>query len=78
MKVFKHGRKRPWVPTLTGPFPAVKRMLAPDWEQKCFVLLCPIGEQFLLSSCREFVHVSSLSFTFSDMSSSVHGVVYRS
>ena len=23
---------------------------------KCFVLLCPIGEQFLLSSFREFVH----------------------
>ena len=20
-KVFKHGRKSPWVPTLTGPFP---------------------------------------------------------
>ena len=20
-KVFKHGRKTPWVPTLTGPFP---------------------------------------------------------
>ena len=24
--------------------------------KKCFVLLCPIGEQFLLSSFREFVH----------------------
>ena len=21
MKVLKHGRKSPWVPTLTGPFP---------------------------------------------------------
>ena len=21
MKVFKHGQKSPWVPTLTGPFP---------------------------------------------------------
>ena len=25
-------------------------------HKKCFVLLCPIGEQFLLSSIREFVH----------------------
>ena len=25
-------------------------------RKKCFVLLCPIGEQFLLSSFREFVH----------------------
>ena len=25
-------------------------------HRKCFVLLCPIGEQFLLSSFREIVH----------------------
>ena len=25
-------------------------------HKNCFVLLCPIGEQFLLSSSREFVH----------------------
>ena len=25
-------------------------------HKKCFVLLCPIGEQILLSSFREFVH----------------------
>ena len=25
-------------------------------HKKCFALLCPIGEQFLLSSFREFVH----------------------
>ena len=25
-------------------------------HKKCFVLLCPIGEEFLLSSFREFVH----------------------
>ena len=31
-------------------------MLVPDWAQKIFVLLYPIGEQFLQSSCREFVH----------------------
>ena len=28
-------------------------------HKKCFVLLCPIGEQFLLSSFREFVHDGS-------------------
>ena len=27
-------------------------------HKKCFVLLCPIGKQFLLSSFREFVHDS--------------------
>ena len=38
-------------------FQTVKRMLAPDWAQKMpFVLLCPIGEQFLLSYFGEFVH----------------------
>ena len=26
--------------------------------KKCFVLLCPIGEQFLLSSFRKFIHDS--------------------
>ena len=31
-------------------FQTIKRMLAPDWAQKCFVLLCPIGEQYLLRS----------------------------
>ena len=31
-------------------------MLAPYWAQKCFVLFCPISEQFLLSSFREFIH----------------------
>ena len=25
-------------------------------HKRCFVLLCPIGEQFLLSSIREFLH----------------------
>ena len=29
--------------------------------KKCFVLLCPIGEQHLLSSSREFVHYGLLS-----------------
>ena len=58
-KVLRHRRKSPWVPILTGPFPngqANAGWLA-DWAQKkCFVLLCPIGEQHLQSSFREFVH----------------------
>ena len=58
-KVLKHRRKSPWVPILTGPFPngqANAGWLA-DWAQKkCFVLLCPIGEQHLQSSFREFIH----------------------
>ena len=37
-------------------FQNFKLMPAPDWAQKCFVLLCPIGEQFLLSSFCESVH----------------------
>ena len=32
-------------------------------HKKCFVLLCPIGEQFLLSSFREFVHDGCCFFT---------------
>ena len=130
-KVFKHGRKNPWVPTLTGPFPngqknagswlgtenalyycaqsansfsrvlflssyttaiippqlphrvgrksrkksfqvRAKEPLSTDshrtisknssgcrlliGHKKCFVLLSPIGEQFLVSSFRDFVH----------------------
>ena len=45
-------------------FQMVKRMLAPDWAQKCFVLLCLIGEQHLLSSFREFVHDGYYLATF--------------
>ena len=46
-KVFKDGRQSPGVPTLTG--------LALIEHKKCFVLLCPIGEQHLLG----FFFVSS-------------------
>ena len=50
MKVFKHGQKNPWVRTRSSKY----------WlligHKKCFVLLCPIGEQHLLSSFCEFVH----------------------
>ena len=57
IKVFKYGRKSPWVLTLTELFPKIQ-VDAGSWlgTKKCFVLLCPIGEQFLLSSFREFVH----------------------
>ena len=44
-KVFKHGRKSPWVTTLTRPFPNGQENAG-----SCFVLLCPIGIQHLLSS----------------------------
>ena len=56
-KVFKYGRRRPWVPTLTELFPKIQAD-AGTWlgTKKCFVKLCPIGEQSLLSSFREFVH----------------------
>ena len=50
------GGKAPGYRLSTDHFQTVKRMLAPDWHKKCFVLLCPIGEQHLLSSFREFVH----------------------
>ena len=52
------GGKAPGYRLSPDHFQMVKRMLAPDWAQKCFVLLCLIGEQHLLSSFREFVHDS--------------------
>ena len=56
-KVFKHRLRSPWVPTLTGPFPNGQVNAGSSvGHKKCFVLLCPIGEQFLASSFREFVH----------------------
>ena len=41
------GGKAPGYGLSSDHFRTVKRMLAPDWAQKCFVLLCPIGEQRL-------------------------------
>ena len=59
-KVFKHPQKSPWVPThQTISNRTVNRMLAPNWAQKTFVLLCLIsliGEQNLMSNFRVFVH----------------------
>ena len=49
----------PWVLTLTGPFPNGQANAGSSFgHKKCFVLLCPISKQFLLSSFREFVHDS--------------------
>ena len=58
-KVFKHEWKSPWVRTLAGH---ISKRPSECWlligHKKCFVLLCPISEQFLLSSFCEFVHDS--------------------
>ena len=56
-KVFKHGRKSPWVPPFSGPFPNGQEN-AGSWlgTKKCFVLLRPMAKLHLLSSFREFVH----------------------
>ena len=57
-KVLKYGWKSPWVTTLTKLFPKIQADTG-SWlgTKKCFVLLCPIGEQFLLNSFREFLRV---------------------
>ena len=56
-KVFKYRRNSPWVPTLTKLFPKIQAD-AGSWlgTKKCFVLLCPICEQVLVSSLRECIH----------------------
>ena len=50
------GKRAPGYRLSPNYFQNFKQMPAPDWVQKCFVLLCPIDEQFLLSSFHEFVH----------------------
>ena len=55
-KFSRKGGRAPGYRLSSNYFQTFKRLLAPDWAQKYFVLLCPIGEQFLLSSFREFVH----------------------
>ena len=51
------GERAPGYRLSPNYFQKFKRMPAPDWaKKKFFLLLCPIGEQFLLSSFREFVH----------------------
>ena len=52
------GERTPGYRLSPNYFQKFKRIPAPDWAQKCFVLLSPISEQFLLTSFREFVHDS--------------------
>ena len=58
MKVFKYG----WKPLVTDSHRTISKWSSECWlligHKKCFVLLCPISKQFLLSSFREFVHDS--------------------
>ena len=59
MKVFKYV----WKPLMgTDSHRTISKQSSECWlligHKKCFVLLCPISEQFLLSSFREFVHDS--------------------
>ena len=56
-KVFKYDRKSPLGTdshrTISKNSSGCRLLIG---HKKCFVLLCPIGEQFLLRSFREFVH----------------------
>ena len=54
-KVSNTGGKAPGYRLLSEHFQTVKWILALHWAQKCFVLLCPIGEQHHLNSFRVFV-----------------------
>ena len=40
-KVFKYGRKSPWVPTLTKLFPKTQAGAAPDGAQKILCIIVP-------------------------------------
>ena len=62
MKVFEYGRKSLWIPTVTASKNSSGCRLLIG-HNKCCVLLCPIGELFLLSSSREFVHNGYCSIT---------------
>ena len=50
------GRRAPWYRLSPDHFQKFKRMLAPDWGQKCFLFLYPNREHPILSSFRLFVH----------------------
>ena len=65
-KIASTGKRAPGYRLSPNYLQKFKPMPAPDWAQKCLVLLCPIGEQFLLSSFREFVHDG---FFFEDVTS---------
>ena len=50
------GKRAPGYRLSPSYFQKFKRMRLLIGDKKCFVLFCPINEQFLLSSFREFVH----------------------
>ena len=57
-KSFQVRWKSPWVPALTELFPKIQ-VNAGSWLGKknvLYYILCPIGEQFLLSSFWDFIH----------------------
>ena len=69
----KSGRQRKGAtkveePLVTDSHRTITKRSRECWQlighKKCFVLLCPIGEQFLLSSFRDFVHDSYYLATF--------------
>ena len=53
---FQAQAEKPLGTTLTGPFPNGQANTGSRLGTKNALLLCPIGEQFLLSSFREFLH----------------------
>ena len=55
-KISSTGERAPGVPTHQAISKNSSGCRLLIGHKKCFVLLCPIGEQFLLSSFREFVH----------------------
>ena len=59
------GKRAPRYRLSPNYFQKFKRMPALIGHKKCFVLLCPIGEQFLLSSFRELYATATVSITAS-------------
>ena len=59
------GKRAPGYRLSPNYFQKFKRMPALIGHKKCFVLLCPIGEQFLLSSFRELYATATVSITAS-------------
>ena len=53
---FHYGRKSPWVPTLTGPFPKIQADAGSWLGTKNALYYCAQSVNTLLSSFREFVH----------------------
>ena len=55
-KFSSRGKRAPGDRRSPNYFQKFKQMPAPDWAQKMLCIIVPIGEQFVLSSFREFVH----------------------